>query len=254
MTFAVHAVRFAGRPGVRGQHFLGHDDRSGEPHPTAYSVWLARSETHTVLVDAGIDPARPVPIDGITFRCSPVDGLAALGVRPQDVDLVVLTHLHYDHTGTVAALPSARYVVQRAELDYWTGPVAARIRREHWLVSREDLAHLTGPARERLDVVDGSTEVVPGIEVHHVGGHTAGMQVVRVRTAAGPVVLASDAAHFHENLTADRPPPILHSVPGVHAAFDRLVELAGPDGLIVPGHDPDVPAGDSPGDVVVRVA
>jgi glyoxylase-like metal-dependent hydrolase (beta-lactamase superfamily II) len=255
--FAVHAVRFASRPGVRGQHFLGHDERAGEPHPTAYYVWLATNADHVVLVDAGIDPARPVPIDGITFHRSPVEGLAELGIRPEQVDHVVLSHLHYDHTGTVAAFPAARYVVQRRELDYWTGPVAARIRREHWLVSGEDVGHLTGPARSRLDVVDGSAEVVPGLEVHHVGGHTAGMQVVRVRTAAGPVVLASDAAHFHENLTADHPPPILHSVPDVHAAFDRLVELAGGDGLVVPGHDPRVIEGavvEGAGADVVRLA
>jgi glyoxylase-like metal-dependent hydrolase (beta-lactamase superfamily II) len=238
--FAVHAVRFASRPGVRGQHFLGHDDRSGEPHPTAYYVWLVANADHVVLVDAGMDPSRPAAIDGIAFHCSPIDGLAALGVRREQVDHVVLTHLHHDHTGTVAAFPAARYVVQREELAYWTGPVAARIRREHWLVSRDDVGHLTGPARDRLDLVYGTAEVVPGLEVHHVGGHTAGMQVVRVRTAAGPVVLASDAAHFHENLDADHPPPILHSVPGVHAAFDRLRELAGPDGLVVPGHDPRV--------------
>jgi glyoxylase-like metal-dependent hydrolase (beta-lactamase superfamily II) len=236
---AVHAVRFASRAGVRGQHFLGYDDRAQEPHPTAYHVWLVTSGEHTVLVDAGIDPDGYVPIDGLEFHGSPLDGLAALGVAPGDVDLVVLSHLHYDHTGTVAAFPRARYVVQRAELDYWTGPVAARIRREQWLVSRDDLAHLTGPARDRLDLVEGSVEVVPGLEVHHVGGHTAGMQVVRVSTASGPVVLASDAAHFRENLTADRPAPILHAVPDVHAAFDRLVELAGEDGLVVPGHDPE---------------
>ena len=64
-----------------------------------------------------------------------------------------------------------------------------------------------------------------------------------MQTASGPVALASDAAHFRENLTADHPPPILHSVPDGHAAFDRLRELAGDDGLVVPGHDPQV-AGD----------
>lgn len=240
--FTVHAVRFASRHGVRGQHFLGHDERSGEPHPTAYYVWLATNGRHVVLIDAGIDPRTPLPINGIEFHCSPIDGLAALRVRPEKVDHVVLTHLHYDHTGTIAAFPTARFVVQREELEYWTGPVAARIRREQWLVSREDVEHLRGAARDRLDLVEGSSEVVPGLEVHHVGGHTAGMQVVRVHTAAGPVVLASDAAHFHENLLADHPPPILHSVPQVHEAFDRLRALASAGGLIVPGHDPQVMA------------
>ena len=238
--FAVHAVRFASRPGVRGQHFLGHDDRAGEAHPTAYYVWLATNADHVVLVDAGIDPARPVPIDGITFHRSPVEGLAELGIRPEQVDYVVLSHLHYDHTGTVAAFPAARYVVQRRELDYWTGPVAARIRREHWLVSREDVGHLTGPARSRLDLVDGSAEVVPGLEVHHVGGHTAGMQVVRVRTAAGPVVLASDAAHYYANLQRRSPFPIVYNVGDMAVGWETIERLAGHPDRFIPGHDPIV--------------
>ena len=82
--------------------------------------------------------------------------------------------------------------------------------------------------------------MLPGVSVHLVGGHTAGLQVVRVETAAGPVVLASDACHFYENLSADRPSPIVHSTPAAYAAFDRVRELAAPDGVVIPGHDPEV--------------
>ncbi|MEV5300990.1 MBL fold metallo-hydrolase [Amycolatopsis methanolica] len=113
------------------------------------------------------------------------------------MDLVVLTHLHYDHAGTVADFPGARYLVQRGELAYWTGSWAKRIRREHWLLDEDALAHVRG---DRLSEVDGDAEVLPGLSVHLVGGHTAGTQIVRVATAAGPVVVASDASHFYENL------------------------------------------------------
>ena len=75
--------------------------------------------------------------------------------------------------------------------------------------------------------------------MHRVGGHTAGLQVVRVRTGGGPVVIASDAAHFYANLEEDRPFAIVHSLPGMYDAFDRVRALAGgDDGRIVPGHDP----------------
>jgi glyoxylase-like metal-dependent hydrolase (beta-lactamase superfamily II) len=237
-AFAVHAIHFASREGLRGQHFLGHDDRSAEPHPTAYYVWLAVSGRRVVLVDAGLDPDRHVPMPGLAFHGSPVDGLAALGVAPADVTDVVLTHLHHDHTGTVARFPRARYVVQRAEADYWTGPVAARIRREHWLCAEPDVRHVLGS--DRLALVDGDRELAPGLGVHRVGGHTAGMQVVRVHTVAGWVVLASDAVHFTQNLADDRPAPILHAMPDVYAAFDRVRELADAPELVVPGHDPEV--------------
>jgi glyoxylase-like metal-dependent hydrolase (beta-lactamase superfamily II) len=227
--------------GVRGQHFLGHDDRSQEPHPTAYYVWLAVSDRDVVLVDAGIGPSRAGSLAGLHYFGSPLDVLARAGVAPEHIGWSVLTHLHYDHTGVVADLPSATYVVQQAEWDYWTGPWAGRITRERWLFSAEDLAHLAAAAPlGRLRLLAGDEELLPGLSVHLVGGHTAGMQVVRLRTEAGHVVLASDASHFYENLADDRPAPILHCMPAVYGAFDRIATLADGAHLIVPGHDPAV--------------
>ncbi|WP_284740169.1 N-acyl homoserine lactonase family protein [Amycolatopsis sp. RTGN1] len=249
-VFEVYALCYGRRTGYRGEHFLGHDRDSAAPHPTAYYVWLAVSPEHTVLVDAGIRAARAREVDGLEY-VEPVRLLAALGVDPGQVGHVVLTHLHYDHCGTVADFPGARFVVQRSELDYWTGPWAKRIERERWLLDEVALDHVrAGP----VDLVDGDAEVVPGLSVHLVGGHTAGMQVVRVETAAGPVVLASDASHFHENLDDDRPAPLLHSMTGVYGAFDRVKELAGA-GPVVPGHDPEVLARYPPvADRVVRLS
>ena len=240
-TWSVLALAYATRMGLRGQHFLGHDERSEEAHPTAYYVWLAVSDDDVVLVDAGIGPARAASIPGLHYAGSPLELLARVGVAPGDVGWSVLTHLHYDHTGVVADLPSATYVVQQDEWDYWTGPDAARITRERWLQSAEDLSHLAAADQGgRVRFVAGDEELLPGLGVHLVGGHTAGMQVVRLRTAAGPVVLASDASHFYANLAEDRPAPILHCMPAVYGAFDRITELAGGAGLIVPGHDPGV--------------
>ncbi|TVT11352.1 N-acyl homoserine lactonase family protein [Amycolatopsis bartoniae] len=234
--------------GRRGQHFHGYDEDSGLPHDTAYFVWLVESEGHTVLVDTGMRPSRAGELE---YR-APVSLLRDFGVAPEDVDLVVLTHLHYDHAGTVADFPGARFVVQRSEVDYWTGPWAKRIERERWLLDSESLAWLV--ESDRLSLVDGDEEVLPGISVHLVGGHTAGMQVVRV-AAPDPVVLASDASHFFENLEDDRPAPLIHSMPGMYAAFDRITELAGPGGIVVPGHDPQVLHRFPPvADGIVRVA
>jgi glyoxylase-like metal-dependent hydrolase (beta-lactamase superfamily II) len=239
--FAVYALHYAQRTGVRGQHLSGHDDRSAEPHDTAYYVWLAVSSTITVLVDAGMDREVAVPLDGFRFRSSPLDALTSIGIGAADIDCLVLTHLHYDHTGCARHFDRARCVIQRAEVEYWTGPAAIRNTREAWLHSAADTSHLFGPeAAGRLDLVDGDHALLPGVSVHLVGGHTAGLQVVRVETAAGPVVLASDACHFYENLSTDRPSPIVHSTPAAYAAFDRVRELAAPDGVVIPGHDPEV--------------
>ncbi|MET0317802.1 MAG: N-acyl homoserine lactonase family protein, partial [Rhodococcus fascians] len=142
-------------------------------------------------------------------------------------------------TGIVADLPEARYVLQADELEYWTGPWARRIVREQWLNSEKDVAHLRSVG-DRLQLVDGDAELLPGISVHRVGGHTAGMQVVRVKTADGYAVVASDASHFYENIENDSPFAILHDIPGMYYAFDRINELADSPSLVVPGHDPEV--------------
>jgi glyoxylase-like metal-dependent hydrolase (beta-lactamase superfamily II) len=238
--FAVYAVEYGRREGVRGEHFLGWDVTSGDRHDTAYYAWLLLSADRTVLVDAGMDRGAGRSLTGWSFRSTVPDVLSTVGIAVGDIDTVVLTHLHYDHAGGVRSLSRARVVVQRAELAYWTGPAAKRNAREAWLVDQRDLAHLAALTDlGRVDLVDGDTRIAAGLSVHLVGGHTAGTQLVMVRTAAGRAVLASDAVHFFENLETDRPGTILHSMPGVYSAFDRARELAA-GGPIVPGHDPAV--------------
>lgn len=239
--FILYALQYASRTSKREQHFHYCDDRGSEPHPTAYYVWLAVSKSHTVMIDAGISPATASSIDGLQYNGSPLDLIAALGVPADRIDLAVLTHLHYDHTGTVADIPSADFVLQADELKYWTGPWARRIVRERWLNSEKDMAHLQSVG-DRLRLVDGDSELLPGLSVHLVGGHTAGMQVVRIRTVDGYAVVASDASHFYENIESDLPFAILHDVPGMYFAFDRINALADGPHLIVPGHDPEVTA------------
>lgn len=237
--FRLYALHYASRTSKREQHFHYCDERGGEPHPTAYYVWLAVSASHTVLIDAGIAPDTAAGMDGLAYHGSPLDLVAALGITAEDIDLSILTHLHYDHTGIAADIPRAGYVVQAKELAYWTGPWARRIVREQWLNSPRDLTHLRSVG-DRLQLVDGDGELLPGLSVHLVGGHTAGMQVVRVRTADGYAVVASDASHFYENIESDAPFAILHDVPGMYFAFDRITELADGPHLVVPGHDPEV--------------
>jgi len=85
---------------------------------------------------------------------------------------------------------------------------------------------------------DGEAQVADGVTVHCIGGHSRGLQAVRVRTKAGWLVLASDAAHFWENLRARKPFPIVVDVQNMLDGFDTLERLASHPDLIIPGHDP----------------
>ena len=92
----------------------------------------------------------------------------------------------------------------------------------------------------RIKIIDGAHEVLPGIRVHKVGGHTAGLQIVSVETARGPVILTSDASHFYHNIENRQPVQIITSLPEMLDAFETIDELAGKERLVVAGHDPAV--------------
>jgi glyoxylase-like metal-dependent hydrolase (beta-lactamase superfamily II) len=95
---------------------------------------------------------------------------------------------------------------------------------------------------ERIEFADGDGEVSPGVTVHRVGGHTQGMQVVRVWTRKGWMVLASDAVHFLANMEQPNPYPAVFHVGEMLEGFDRVKALADAPELIIPGHDPVVMA------------
>jgi glyoxylase-like metal-dependent hydrolase (beta-lactamase superfamily II) len=92
----------------------------------------------------------------------------------------------------------------------------------------------------RIRIVDGDQDVLPGIRVHRVGGHTAGLQIVTVQTARGTVVLTSDASHFYRNVETRQPVQIITNLPEMLEAFETIHALAGAEKLIVAGHDPEV--------------
>ena len=167
-----------------------------------------------------------------------MDGLRAIDVDPQRVRHVVLSHFHYDHVGTLDQFPSAEFVVQDSEMAFWTGRVLARaeFRKHVELADLVELVSLNYAGRVRF--VDGEAELVPGISVHRVGGHTGGLQVLRVQTANGPVVLAADASHYYANVEQDRPFSVVTDLPGMYRAFDTLKRLAGGLERLIPGHDP----------------
>jgi glyoxylase-like metal-dependent hydrolase (beta-lactamase superfamily II) len=92
----------------------------------------------------------------------------------------------------------------------------------------------------RVHFVDGIEEVIPGIALHYVGGHTAGIQVVRVNTAKGNAVVASDASHLYRNVEENTPARLITNLPEMFSAFDAIRGLASGPNLWFPGHDPAV--------------
>lgn len=233
--YRVHAIRYAHRACTSSEAFYGDHHRS--PMTMDYFVWALSNGAHTVVVDLGFTEAVGTRRGRQFLRC-PGRGLAEIGIDASTVEHVVLSHFHYDHVGNYALFPRATFHVQDAEMAFYTGRSAAEPAFRH-SVEAEDVCALVRLNYEgRLRFADGEGEVVPGVRVHRVGGHTAGMQIVTVATARGQAVVASDASHYYRNLEARIPFNTLHDLPGMYRAFDRIRELAGSPDLIVPGHDP----------------
>ena len=90
----------------------------------------------------------------------------------------------------------------------------------------------------RVAFHDGAAEIAPGMSVHHIGGHTNGLQCVRVMTRRGWLVLASDAAHLYAHMEQGRAFPTVYNVGDMLEGHKTLRQLASSSAAIIPGHDP----------------
>ena len=206
-----------------------------------FFVWLILGGPHPVLVDTGF-AEEDAAARGIRGYVSPAAMVARMGVRPEEVPVALVSHLHWDHWAGHRLFPGAEFWIQREEVAFWTGPVA-RYDVYKAPANPAALANLVAlNYANRVRLVEGEREVLPGLRVHWVGGHTSGLQIVSVETARGRVVLTSDASHFYRNVERYQPVQIITSLPQMLAAFDTIRELAGGPRLIVAGHDPEVAA------------
>lgn len=234
--YEVYAIKYAWRDSTRNQNFLFADPHDG-PMPIDYYVWAIVNDERKIVVDIGFDAAEANSRDRQHLRC-PAESLTQIGVQPRDVKDVILTHLHYDHCGNLGHFPEARFFVQDRELAFATGRnMLHDILRQAYTVNHVQ-ALIGAVYDKRVVFVDHSAEIAPGVTVHRVGGHTDGLQIVRVRTRRGWIVLASDAAHFYANMDISNPYPVLYCVGDLLRAFDTVRSLADSPTHIIPGHDP----------------
>ena len=239
-TYEVFAIKYGQRVGSRGGMLIFGDPHDA-PMPMDYYVWALRNDSRTVVVDIGYSREDGEARGREFLRC-PTEGLAALGIDAGSVEDVVITHMHYDHVGNLAKFPRARFHIQDSEMAYVTGRAVTHRRVRHSFTEDNVLDMVRMLYRDRVVFHDGDEELFPGVSVHHIGGHTRGLQVVRVRTVRGQVVLASDASHYYENMESGEPFVIVDSVVDMLEGHRRLYRLADSPQHVVPGHDPAVMA------------
>ena len=184
-----------------------------------------RDSGEAVFVDPGAEGERLV---------------AAVEAANARLTEIWLTHAHFDHVGNLGLFPESRVHVAAREVQFWTGP-HRRKPLFHHSVEEDELDHLAEVvASGRAHLTSGRTWVAPGVEMVEVGGHTPGMSMVRVRTAAGWVLLTSDAVHYYEECERAMPFTSVADIVGMYDAFDTIHAMvdAGEVQHVVAGHDP----------------
>ena len=243
LQFKVTIVKYGQRSTFESDVYLNHR-LYGQPDlevEMAYYVWVVQNSDVTVVVDTGFSRA----IGEKRERTTVLDLLAAfehLGASPSSAPTVVVTHAHYDHIGNIGMFANSPILIAKAEYDFWTGSVARRAQFAHWVESSEVDQLKIAAAEGRLRQFRGEFDLVPGIRLLEVGGHTAGQTLLLVDTAEGTVLLASDAVHYYKELEHDMPFAIVADLAAMYCGFDRVKAMLA-DGTathLVPGHDPTV--------------
>jgi glyoxylase-like metal-dependent hydrolase (beta-lactamase superfamily II) len=215
-------------------HTYGEPDA---PASLAYYFWVLRDGERVVLLDTGWDPAV-ARRRGRDCLVEPLAALAALGIAPEQVDTILVSHFHYDHIGNLRAFPAAELVVPRTEVEFWAEPIARGGQFATHVEDAELAVVEAARAAGRVREVSGEAEVLPGIRAIEVGGHSPGQLMFLVAGERRDVLLTSDAAHLYEDYERDRPSSVVADLAAMYRAHARIRDLAAAGTTIVPGHDP----------------
>lgn len=241
MTVSIHPLSCGTLSAARSMFELdGSDESITIPVPS----WLIRHPQGTVLFDTGMPAALTSPgplLDTVSLFFGVGLGkgdlvserLKAAQVDPADVDVVVMSHLHFDHAGGLDLIPNARLVIQA---DEWAAGVD------------DELASSNSFQRELFDVGHDRLEIEGEHDLFGDGlvtclptpGHTPGHQSLRVRLDKREVVLCGDCAYFSTTLEGGALPPIGHDRVQQAASIDMLRALGERGAMLIPGHDPAV--------------
>jgi glyoxylase-like metal-dependent hydrolase (beta-lactamase superfamily II) len=236
--YEIYAIRYATVPGFAVSGLIEGADPSRKID-IAMMVWLIRANGRNILFDSGFYRDQFMKQWKPTEYVKPSESVAKLGLKPEDITDVIISHMHWDHADGMDLFPKAKIWLQKDELEYYAGE-AWQSRRTHGGVFAEDvLAAVKLNTDGRVGLVNGDAqEILPGITAYIGGKHTYASQFITVNTAVGAVVLASDNMYLYENLEKHLPIAQTLDRESNLRAQDRMKQLAADPKWIIPGHDP----------------
>jgi glyoxylase-like metal-dependent hydrolase (beta-lactamase superfamily II) len=239
--YDVYAVRFATLANFPVSSLVAGADRSRRMD-IAMMIWVLKGvDGRIAIVDSGFHRDRYFTQFTVKDYVKPSDAIAPLGIKPEDVTDLLLSHMHWDHAGGIDLFPKARVWVQKDEYDYYTGE-AWQSARTHGGIDADDVLEIVKRNTDgKVSFVRGDDDTsLSGITFGVGGKHTFASQFVVVSTRPHDIVIASDNMYLYENLDAHTPiAQTLDAVSNLRRQ-DRMKSLASEPRLLVPGHDPAV--------------
>ena len=235
--YEIYAIKYAG-PFTSSGAFILWMREWEKTLERFYFFWCITGEGGPIVVDCGVSPelAKQKKLKGYI---SPVEALQRIDVVASQVPKVIITHMHWDHFGGMQLFPNATFYVQEKEFNFWLkNPIAKRpvFQIVADKAAMSFMAELEGT--DRLVLVNGDQEIMPGIELLLSPGHTPGLQAVAVGVRRGTAILGSDCAHFFRNYAEDWPSALIVDLVGWMRTYDKLRKKASSSEMLFPGHDP----------------
>lgn len=238
-VYHIYQLCYGRDPGRRVHNNFVLLDMHDGPMPVDFNIWVVHNAHRTVIVDTGFGPrasaerGRPLDID-------PIEALAQIGVDPDSVEDVVITHLHFDHAGNIDRFGKARFHIQDDEVAFATGRCMCDAFMQRPFDVEDVVTLVRRTYADRVVFHDGDDDLLPGLSLHKFSGHSAAVQGVRVNTPRGPVLLASDATHFFANAANMKPFNLTVDVAATLASYRKLMAVSGGLDRLIPGHDPKI--------------
>jgi glyoxylase-like metal-dependent hydrolase (beta-lactamase superfamily II) len=237
--YEVYALRYGSSPGFKVSNLV----KGADPTRTAdvpFMFWVLKgSKNRNVLIDAGCYRGAAFERWKLSNYVKPSAAVGKVGLRPEDITDVILTHVHWDHIGGADLFPKAHVWMQQEE---FTHHVDSDGKPLNDTIEPEDAAMLMEIKKAgRLTLIDGDAkEILPGIKAYTGGKHTYSIQYVGVQSAAGTIVIASDNIYMYENLDKHLPLGLTGDSDADSRAQARMLTIASNPRFILPGHDPGV--------------
>lgn len=234
--YEIYALKYAGPFTSSGAFLMWMKDWE-KTEERNYYFWCIKSADAIVVVDTGVSP-QLASARGLNGYVSPKEMLGRINVNADDVAHVVLTHIHWDHANGASLFPAAKIYLQESEYRFWIEDSLAARPPFRFYTDDDSLSHLASLSdTDRLVLLDGDREILPGIECLLAPGHSVGLQAVAVNTARGTAILGSDCAHVFRNFQEDWPSAFIVDLAAWMRSYDKLRGKAASPELLFPGHD-----------------